>query len=154
MASALAYHGEAAGDGLEVLALAGALDVVGERREERGGPRAAAAALLLLHHPPPRHHAAAGAVRPERAEAWLEHDLPTVPSRRRLLLRRRRRRRPLRRHLAYDRARRRRHGSTNSIWNTDLTSARVRPVSWKNERAITDFSSSQKPATSPPPPPF
>jgi hypothetical protein len=112
--SSITHHGEAAGDGLEVLALAGTLDVVSERGEERqrrGAARVGApAAVLLPGQNPPRHHAAAGAVRPERAEAGLQHHLrPGVT-----LLRRRgprrRRRQLLRRQLADDRARRGRHG--------------------------------------------
>lgn len=109
----MADHGEAAGDGLEVLALAGAVDVVGQGREER---RAAGRDLHVIpfpRQPPPRHGGAAsrGAVRPERAEAGLQHDLPraAVPLPPRLLLR------PLqRRRLAHDRShrrRRRRHES-------------------------------------------
>jgi hypothetical protein len=128
----ITHHGEAAGDGLEVLALAGALDVVRERGEERGGsPRVYAPAAVLLpgRQHPPRHHAAA-AVRPQRAEPRLEHDLPGVTPPRR---RRSRRRRPrlLRGQLADDRARRGRHGYPVT-WQhhaADLTE-RIRLGSW------------------------
>lgn len=62
-------HGEATGDDLEVVALARALDIVGEGREE--GRR-------VPHRRSPHHSAFTRPVRSQRAEPGLEQDLSAV----------------------------------------------------------------------------